>query len=70
MTKHKDKEELSVRGENMSENRLEIIGFHLADEPYGCFSNWYMADFELAGIKYCCVEQYMMKRKVAPCRKI
>ncbi len=53
----------------MNENQLNIIGFHLPDEPYGCFSNWYMASFEYAGRRYCCVEQYMMSRKVALARR-
>jgi len=49
----------------MNKNKLSIVGFHLPDEPFGCFSNWYMSSFEYAGIEYCCVEQYMMSRKVA-----
>ncbi len=46
-----------------------IIGFHLPDEPYGFFSNWYIAPFSYAGREYCCVEQYMMSRKVALAKK-
>ena len=34
----------------MSTNMQQIIGFHKPDEPHGCFSNWYTAEFELAGI--------------------
>lgn len=41
-----------------------IIGFHKPDEPHGCFSNWYPAEFELAGICYANSEQYMMYQKV------
>lgn len=46
-----------------------IIGFHLPDEPYGCFSNGYIAPFSYPGREYCCVEQYMMSRKVALAKK-
>lgn len=28
-----------------------------------CFSQWYMADFYVGHIKYCCMEQYMMSQK-------
>ena len=42
----------------------EIIGFHLPDEPYGYFSNWFPAEFTYAGVRYNCVEQYMMAQKV------
>lgn len=42
----------------------EIIGFHLVTEPYGCFSNWHASDFTYAGVRYNCVEQYMMAQKV------
>ncbi|MGN1119678.1 MAG: NADAR family protein [Oscillospiraceae bacterium] len=45
-------------------NNTEIIGFHLPEEPHGCFSNWYPAEFELAGICYANSEQYMMYQKV------
>lgn len=41
-----------------------IIGFHLPTEPYGCFSNWYHAEFDLAGKHYYSSEQYMMYQKV------
>lgn len=53
----------------MSEHGFSIIGLHLPDEPHGCFSNWYMSPFEYVGIEYCCVEQYMMSRKVALARR-
>lgn len=43
----------------------EMIGFYHEYEDYGCFSNWYKADFEYAGIKYSSVEQYMMFQKVS-----
>ena len=53
----------------MDSNSSKIVGFHLPSEPYGCFSNWFISPFEYAGIKYCCVEQYMMSRKVALARR-
>lgn len=42
----------------------DIIGFHLPTEPHGCFSNWYGAEFDLAGWHYMNSEQYMMRQKV------
>ena len=44
---------------------MKIIGFHKPEEPYGCFSNWYPAAFTYEGIRYNCVEQYMMAEKTA-----
>ena len=41
-----------------------IIGFYHEDEEYGCFSNWYKADFEYAGKKFISAEQYMMYHKM------
>lgn len=29
----------------------------------GCLSQWYMSDFIIDGIRYCCAEQYMMAKK-------
>lgn len=29
----------------------------------GCLSQWYMSDFIIDGIRYCCAEQYMMAEK-------
>lgn len=44
----------------------QVIGFyHETEEPYGCFSNWYMSEFQYAGHTYNCVEQYMMYQKMA-----
>ena len=48
----------------MNSNMQQISGFHKPDEPHGCFSNWYPAEFELAGICYENSEQYMMYQKV------
>ena len=41
----------------------KIICFHLIDEPNGFLSNWYPSPFTLEGIRFTCVEQYMMYRK-------
>lgn len=41
-----------------------IIGFYNENEEYGCFSNWYPAEFDFAGKHYNSVEQYMMYQKV------
>ena len=29
--------------------KIELIGFYHEDEDYGCFSNWFLSDFEYAG---------------------
>ena len=42
----------------------KIIAFYHETEEYGCFSNWYLASFEYAGIKYTSSEQFMMNQKV------
>lgn len=41
-----------------------MIGFFHEYEDYGCFSNWYPAEFEYAGLHYANSEQYMMYQKV------
>lgn len=43
---------------------INIIGFYNPEDEYGCFSNWYQSPFEYAGVKYCCIEQYMMYQKM------
>ena len=48
----------------MNEDRSKIIGFYHEYEEYGCFSNWYPADFDYAGRHYAHCEQYMMAQKV------
>ncbi len=42
---------------------MNIICFHAPDEEYGFLSNWYMSRFELDGISYTSMEQYMMHQK-------
>ena len=41
-----------------------MIGFFHEDEKYGCFSNWYPAEFDYAGKHYANSEQFMMAQKV------
>lgn len=41
-----------------------MIGFFHEDEEYGCFSNWYPAEFVYAGKRYANSEQFMMVQKV------
>ena len=50
-------------------DRIEIIGFYHPDEEYGCFSNWYPAEFDYAGKHYANSEQFMMYQKVMMFRK-
>jgi ribA/ribD-fused uncharacterized protein len=40
-----------------------IVRFHNPDEPNGYLSNWYLSDFEIDGIKFTSMEQYMMYKK-------
>lgn len=40
-----------------------IIVFFRPDKKYGEFSNWYIRNFYVEGIKYNCMEQYMMASK-------
>ncbi len=40
-----------------------VICFHNPDEVNGYLSNWYLSDFEIDGIKYSSMEQYMMYQK-------
>ena len=47
-----------------TDNVLEKIGFYHEYEEYGCFSNWYPAEFDYAGRHYANSEQYMMYHKV------
>lgn len=41
----------------------KIIGFHNPDEKYGFLSNWYLSDFQIDGIIFSSMEQYMMYKK-------
>lgn len=40
-----------------------VIGFHNPEEEYGFLSNWLLSDFQLDGIRYSSMEQYMMYQK-------
>lgn len=40
-----------------------VVCFHNPDEVNGYLSNWYLSDFEVDGIKYTSMEQYMMYQK-------
>lgn len=46
-----------------------MIGFFHENEEYGCFSNWYPAEFDYAGKHFAHVEQFMMFHKVLMFRK-
>ena len=41
-----------------------MIGFYHENEEYGCFSNWYPAEFDYAGKHFVNSEQFMMYHKV------
>ncbi|MEE0266132.1 MAG: NADAR family protein [Acutalibacteraceae bacterium] len=41
----------------------KVVCFHNPDEANGYLSNWYSSDFEVDGIKYTSMEQYMMHQK-------
>ena len=42
----------------------DIIGFFHENEAFGCFSNWYQAEFDYAGKHFVNTEQFMMYHKV------
>lgn len=46
-----------------------LLGFFHENEEYGCFSNWYQAEFEYAGRHFANSEQFMMYHKVLAFRK-
>ncbi len=43
---------------------MDLIGFYREGEAFGCFSNWYPAEFDYAGRHYATSEQFMMYQKV------
>lgn len=62
--------DLGYTGSSSSCDRLLISGrqvdavfFHLPEEPYGFLSNWYLSPFDLDGIHYSSMEQYIMYQK-------
>ena len=48
---------------------VKMIGFYHEYEKYGCFSNWYPAEFDYAGVHFVNAEQFMMYHKVMMFRK-
>lgn len=42
---------------------MKVIRFHNPSESNGYLSNWYLSDFEVDGIKFTSMEQYMMFKK-------
>lgn len=61
--------ETAIKKHKAMNTAADIIGFHLPTEPHGCFSNWYDAEFDLAGWHYANSEQYMMRQKVLLARE-
>ena len=47
------------------DSTASIIGFWRTEDDYGCFSNWYPAEFKYAGRRYASVGQYMMYQKAS-----
>ena len=42
---------------------MDILCFHNPDEENGYLSNWYMSQFDVNGIGFSSMEQYMMYKK-------
>ena len=42
---------------------MQVIGFHNPDEEYGFLSNWYRAEFNMDGVRFTSMEQFMMYQK-------
>ena len=42
---------------------MQIICFHNPSEDYGFLSNWYLSDFQIDGITFTSMEQYIMYKK-------
>lgn len=57
-----------MKTETGSNNPI-MIGFFHENEKYGCFSNWYPAEFDYAGRHFANSEQFMMYHKVLMFRK-
>ena len=41
----------------------EMMFFHNPDDPHGFLSNWYASEFEVDGVSFSSLEQYMMYKK-------
>ncbi len=44
-------------------SKQNVIGFYDLENENDYLCNWYASPFELEGIRFCCMEQYMMYRK-------
>lgn len=54
----------SSQMESREPGKKKVIGFYSEnDQDTGCFSNWYQAEFDYAGVHYLSAEQYMMAHK-------
>lgn len=53
----------SMIKENEQGKKREKLFFWGKKNGNKCLSQWYMADFYVGHIKYCCMEQYMMSKK-------
>lgn len=47
----------------ISGRETDAVFFHKPEEPHGYLSNWYPSPFDLDGIRFSSVEQYVMYRK-------
>lgn len=47
----------------ISGRQVDAVFFHLPNELYGFLSNWYMSPFDLDGVHYSSMEQYIMYQK-------
>ena len=47
----------------ISGRQIDAVFFHLPQEPYGFLSNWYLSQFDLDGVHYSSMEQYIMYQK-------
>lgn len=47
----------------INEKTVDAVYFHKPDEPHGFLSNWYPSPFDLDGIHFTSVEQYIMYSK-------
>ena len=52
-------------GETLKINNTAVsaVYFHRPEEPNGYLSNWYPSEFDLDGVHFTCVEQYIMNKK-------
>ncbi|MCM1142903.1 MAG: NADAR family protein [Muribaculum sp.] len=47
----------------MTKDDFVFFWGHTGDTRKSCFSQWFIRDFTIDGISYCCMEQYMMAEK-------